>query len=76
MDHILIFFTVNMVQDGEQHEPSNNTTVTVVDADHDEPPETGVNVTFDSWSQDHWVTLLNQLFWYFMLQVQTKIFWF
>ena len=53
MDHILIFFTVNMVQDGEQHEPSNNTTVTVVDADHDEPPETGVNVTFDSWSQDH-----------------------
>ena len=67
----------SQVQDGE-HVTNNTTTVTVEDVDddvRDVPPQIAVNVTFDSWSQDHWVTFIQQPFWYFILQVQTKIFW-
>ena len=57
MGHTLIIFPANMVRDGE-HVTTNNTTstVTVEDVDddvRDVPPEIAVNVTFDSWSQDH-----------------------
>ena len=57
---LLIIFHANMVQDGE-HVTNNTTTVTVEDVEdniHDVPPQIAVNVTFDSWSQDHWVTFI------------------